>query len=282
MSKPSKTQRFLYNTVTGRCLLKVLTRPKVSDLGGRIVSSRPSRLVIRRFVKKHEIDMSQCVKTRFHSFNDFFTRELHQEARPIPSEEGHLFSPCDAHLSIYPIGEDTSLAIKNSVYTISELLGGDEELARRYEGGVCCVFRMTPRHYHRYCYIDDGVKGKNHRINGVLHTVHPISGARYAVYSQNTREYSVLSTRRFGEVVHMEVGAMMVGRINNYHQEYRFRRGEEKGRFEFGGSTIVMLFRRDAVRFFPHILESAAKGEELGVLRGESIGEAVRALNGKV
>lgn len=274
MSEPSKTQKFLYKTVPGRCLLKVLTTPKVSELGGRIVSSRPSRLVIPRFVKKHEIDLEECVTTNFASFNDFFTRELREGARTIPKEKDLLISPCDAHLTIHPIDKTSVFSIKNSTYTVSELLGGDETLARRYEGGSCCVFRLTPKQYHRYCYIDDGVKGGNRRIRGVLHTVHPIAGSRYRVYATNSREFSVLHTRSFGKVVQMEVGALMVGKICNYHEQHAFSRGEEKGRFEFGGSTIVLLFEKDSVVFDPSIVAASQKGHEVLVHLGDPIGRA--------
>ena len=100
MNEPSKTQKFLYTTLPGRCLLKVLTTPGVSALGGRIVSSKTSRLAIPHFVKKHGIDLEECATTKFSSFNDFFTRELREGARTIPEEKELLISPCDAHLTI--------------------------------------------------------------------------------------------------------------------------------------------------------------------------------------
>ena len=71
--------------------------------------------------------------------------------------------------------------------------------------------------YHRYCYIDDGKSQKNHRIPGVFHTVNPAAGDVLPIYKENTREYSLLKSRHFKTVVVMEVGALMVGRITNYH-----------------------------------------------------------------
>lgn len=276
MNEPSKTQKFLYTTLPGRCLLKVLTTPGVSALGGRIVSSKTSRLAIPHFVKKHGIDLEECATTKFSSFNDFFTRELREGARTIPEEKELLISPCDAHLTIHHVGRDSGFSIKNALYTVSELLGGDEVLARRYDGGVCCIFRLTPKQYHRYCYIDDGVKEGNRKIRGVLHTVHPIAGSRYRVYATNSREFSVLHTRSFGSVVQMEVGALMVGKICNYHESHAFTRGEEKGRFEFGGSTIVLLFEEGSVTFDPQVLAASQKGCEVLVHLGEPIGKACR------
>ena len=151
----------------------------------------------------------------------------------------------------------------------------NEELARRYCGGICAIFRLTVSDYHRYCYFDGGTKGENVFIPGKLHTVNPISTELYPIYKTNSREYTVLHTENFGDVVQMEVGALLVGRIVNYHQEHRFCRGEEKGRFEFGGSTIVLLFEKNTVRFPEEIFEFSAKGYEKKVKMGEKIGEKI-------
>ena len=128
--------------------------------------------------------------------------------------------------------------------------------------------------YHRYCYIDNGTKTDNTFIAGELHTVNPIALERYNIYKRNCREYTVLHTENFGDVVQIEVGAMMVGRIVNNHGEASFVRGEEKGRFEFGGSTIVMLFGRDSISVDHDILCNSAEGIETVVKLGEKIGKA--------
>jgi phosphatidylserine decarboxylase len=102
-----------------------------------------------------------------------------------------------------------------------------------YDGGLCLVFRLTPADYHRYIYPDNGCKTKNTKIAGKLHTVKPIALGKVPVFTTNSREYSILRTENFDDIVFMEVGAMMVGRICNYHEEHAFSRGEEKGKFEF-------------------------------------------------
>ena len=85
----------------------------------------------------------------------------------------------------------------------------------------------------------------------------------------------MIDTKNFGKVVQMEVGAMCVGRITNYHHKAIVRRGQEKGRFEFGGSTVVLLLRRDYVAVDDDILKNSAEGIETKVKLGERIGKAL-------
>ena len=149
-------------------------------------------------------------------------------------------------------------------------------LANRFCGGYCLIFRLEVDDYHRYCYIDNGTKTDNTFIAGELHTVNPVALERYNIYKRNSREYTVLHTENFGDVVQVEVGAMMVGRIVNHHGEGGFCRGEEKGKFEFGGSTIVMLFGKDTICPDEDILRNSAEGIETVVKYGEKIGKACR------
>ena len=106
----------------------------------------------------------------------------------------------------------------------------------------------------------------------MLHTVNPIALERYNIYKQNSREFTVLHTENFGDVVQVEIGAMMVGRICNHQETGSFRRGQEKGMFEFGGSTVVLLFEKDKICLNDDILRNSASGIETVVKFGSSIG----------
>jgi phosphatidylserine decarboxylase len=270
----TKGLRRLYCTRSGRFVLRALIRPGLSRVAGKILDSKISRRYIPRFVKKNGIDLSEAQEREYCSFNDFFTRLLKEGARTIEMDPNVLISPCDSRLSVFPIEESSVFSIKDSHYTVESLLQ-DESLRKRYDGGVCAIFRLTVSDYHRYCYFDNGTKEKNCFIPGKLHTVNPISSDRYPVYKTNSREYTLLHTENFGDVVQMEVGALLVGRIVNYHQEHTFSRGEEKGRFEFGGSTIVLLFEKDSVRFPEEVYRYSREGYEKIVKMGEKIGEKV-------
>ena len=269
--KQNQLLKKLYGSVTGRVLLKTLTAPALSRVAGRFMDSPASKVLIKPFIKKSGIDTSQYVMSGFRSYNDFFTRRIKKGKRPVDTAPEHLISPCDSKLTVYKISSRSIFRIKGSRYRVSDLLCNDF-LAKRYCGGYCCIFRLEVDDYHRYCYIDSGVKSGNTFIPGELHTVNPVALERYNIYKRNCREYTVLHTDNFGDVVQVEVGAMLVGRIVNLHDEGAFRRGEEKGRFEFGGSTVVLLFEKDSIIPDRDILVNSSDGIETVVKYGEKIG----------
>ena len=214
--KESAALRFFYGTVLGRLILKLLCTRRLSRLCGRFLDSGASKPIIRPFVRRHGIDLSEYTGKEFKSFNDFFSRKIKEDRRPVALEPSALIAPCDGLLSVYRVSGDTVIPVKQSRYTISSLLGGDSA-SERYQNGICLVFRLCVEHYHRYCYIDNGVKGGNVFIPGKLHTVRPVALEKFPVFTQNCREYTVIRTENFGDVVQMEVGAMLVGKIKNDH-----------------------------------------------------------------
>ena len=266
-----RTLKRLYGTAPGRLLLKILTRPWISRLAGGFLSTRLSKGLIRSFIRKHSIDMSQFEAVDYRSYNEFFSRKIRPEARPVDPEPGHLISPCDSKLTALPITADTRLTLKQTEYSLSSLLR-NEELAVAYAGGWALIFRLTVDDYHRYCYADSGEKGENVRIPGLLHTVNPIANDHYPIYKENSREYSILHSRNFGDVLMMEVGALLVGKIVNHHGTATVTRGQEKGYFQFGGSTVVLLLKAGAVELDADILENSRAGIETVVRLGEKIG----------
>lgn len=264
----------LYGTVCGRVILKALTAPAVSKAAGAFMDSRLSVPLIKRFIKSSGIDTSQYVMKKFRSYNEFFTRRVKRGMRPIDRMPSHFISPCDSKLTVYKIGKSSVFRIKGSRYRVSDLIQNDF-LAKRYESGYCMIFRLEVDDYHRYCYIDSGTKTENTFINGELHTVNPIALEHYNIYKRNCREYTVLHTENFGDVVQVEVGAMMVGRIVNRHGAAEVVRGEEKGKFEFGGSTIVLLVQEDMIRIDDDILRNSAENIETVVKYGEKVAASV-------
>jgi phosphatidylserine decarboxylase len=277
-SKQDRLLRKMYTTMAGRFVISLLVKPSVSKIGGRLLSTRISTLAIPAFCKENHIDLSMYEQKKFTSYNDFFIRKIKAGLRPIDREETHAISPCDSKLSIYPISQNAIFDIKHTKYTVYELLK-DKKLAQRYEGGYLCVFRLTVDDYHRYCYIDDGVQSGNRRIDGVLHTVNPVANDVYPIYKENSREYSVLQSLHFGRVLMMEVGALMVGKIVNYKERCSVLRGEEKGRFEFGGSTVILMFEKDKMVPDEDILKNTARDCETCVKMGEKFAVSAAELD---
>lgn len=275
VSGQDKLLKLLYQTKAGRAILKILIRPGVSRAGGWLLEQKISRLLIRPFVKSQKIDLDLYEKQEFESYNDFFTRQIKKEFRPLEGGAETLVSPCDGKLSVYRIDDGRRFCIKDTEYTLRDLLHS-RTLEERYRNGYACVFRLTVDDYHRYCYVDSGKKSADIRIPGVFHTVNPAANDVCPIYKENTREYSLLKSRHFGTILMMEVGALMVGRITNYHGSCQVERGQEKGRFEFGGSTIILLFQENKVNLDARLEENTKLGYETVVKMGERLGETIK------
>lgn len=263
---------FIYGHAFTRMLIRPFISPSVSKLGGKLLDSRLSALAVPRFVRKNHIDLNEYEEQRFRSYNAFFTRRIREELRPAEMAGNAFISPCDGKASVYPIGSGCRFVIKHTPYTVEQLVRS-RRLAAYYEGGYAIVLRLTVDDYHRYCYVDDGEKSGQIHIPGVLHTVNPAANDVLPIYKMNAREYCLLRTQHFGTVLMMEVGALLVGRINNYHQRTKVKKGQEKGRFEFGGSTVVLLTQKGRVKIDEDILRNTEAGYETLVKMGESIGK---------
>ena len=261
----------LYGSAAGRLLLKPLTAPFLSRLAGRLLSTKASCALIKPFVRRNHIDMSLFEPERYGSYNEFFSRKIRPEMRPVDSDPQHLISPCDSKLTVLPITPDCVFTLKHTPYTTASLLK-DEALAAQYAGGYALIFRLTVDDYHRYCFPENAVKGEYIHIPGKLHTVNPIANDHFPIYKENAREYCVLHTDSFGDLVMMEVGALLVGKIVNHPGKTHVTRGEEKGYFQFGGSTVVLLVKAGQAVIDPDILENSREGIETVVKLGERIG----------
>lgn len=266
-----KMLEILYRTVSGNIALKGLTAPLVSRAAGRFCDSFLSVKLIPSFIKKAGIDLTEYESGYYSSFNDFFTRKIKSEARPICMNPDVLVSPCDSKLTVYKINNNSRFSIKGGNYSVSSFLRCSK-LAERYNGGWFMIFRLDVSDYHRYMYIDNGYKSKNIHIKGVYHTVNPVALEKADIYKENVREYTVLHTENFGDVIQAEVGAMLVGKISNHHQKHKVIRGEEKGMFEYGGSTVVLIIPSDTVIPDSDILKNTKDGFETVVKMGERIG----------
>ena len=260
-----RSVRFLYGTPAGRSLLKLIQKLHVDRLIVRYLRSGWSRPYMSWYVKKNAIPMDGEELRQFRSFRDFFARERASIKADMTPE--HLISPCDGWLSAFSISDDSSFSIKHSRYQIRDFLA-DDELADKYRGGNCLVFRLCATDYHHYSYIDDGYQGENHYMEGQLHSVQPIACETYPVFVLNRRSWCLLVTENFGPVVQTEIGALIVGGIANRQGGSRFCRGQEKGHFELAGSTIVLLFEPGRIRLLPELADKLDTGEEVRVEQG--------------
>ncbi|MDD2504651.1 MAG: phosphatidylserine decarboxylase [Bacilli bacterium] len=268
--KEDKTTLFLYNTILGRIILKLFILSFLSKIIGLFLDSKLSKVLINPFIKKHNIDLNDYEK-EYKNFNEFFSRKITPKARKININKKSLISPCDAKLTVYQINENSDFLIKGSYYKLEDLI--ESSLANSYINGQILIFRLCVDDYHRYSYIDNGYKSKNTFIKGVLHAVRPIALSKYNIYKKNSREWSILHTENFGDVISIEVGALLVGKIVNHHENHKFKKGEEKGYFKFGGSTICLVFKENTVKIDKDILDNSLNNIETIVKLGEIIGK---------
>ncbi len=278
MKKETIAIRFLYRTYIGRCMLKIMIRPQFSNVAYRYLNSRFSKWLIRYYIRKHHIDMRPYEKKRYRSFNDFFTRKKKKRKKSL-WVSSDLISPCDGYLSVYRLDGACNIRIKNVVYSAAGLLH-NAVLAGAYQDGYCLVFRLAPHNYHRYLYIDNGTVERYVKIPGVLHCVRPVACECFPVYVQNSREYTKIRTEHLGEIIQMEIGALLVGRIHNHNRGRQVYKGQEKGYFEFGGSTIVLLVEKGKVCFNHDLSQNIGTGKEIAVTAGEIIGSCGQSQKG--
>ena len=263
-----KKLEFLYNTIIGRILLKCIFASRwFSNVQAIYQKSRMSKKKIPSFIKEYNIDMSEYPSIdTYNSFSDFFKRKRNIKNSSLDNE---LVATADSKLSVYYLDDKSVLNIKHSQYDLKELLQ-DEKLADEYNDGICVIYRLSMDNYHRYMYLDDGILVSNKKIKGKLHTIRPISN-KYNVYCTNSREISILNTKNFGQVVQVEVGAMLVGKIQN-NKNIVFSKLQEKGYFDFGGSTIIQLFKKNAIVLDEDIIKMSKDNIETKVEIGMKIG----------
>lgn len=247
-----------------------------SFLYGVLYDSSWSARKIEKFIKEHDVDLAECAAglDDFKSFNDFFTRRLKSEARPFPSDPEILCSPCDGRLRAWEdIDIRNVVQVKGLTYALEELLA-DRELARKYQGGTCILIRLAQADYHRFHFVDHGVCSSSKPIKGYYYSVNPKAlKAIPKLYCRNKREVTVFRSENFRDITYVEVGATLVGTIvQTYTPGSPVNRGDEKGYFKFGGSTVILFLERDAVAVDQDLLKQTALGYEVKVAAGEVIG----------
>lgn len=267
-----------YSSPIGLTLLELIVKKKLfSYLYGKHCDSKFSKRKIFDFTKTLDIDMSISEKRveDFSSFNDFFIRKLKPQARKIDKNKNKLISPADGRLTAYTdINIDKLVQIKGLTYTLKELIG-DDNLAQKYQGGVCLIFRLCPVDYHRFHFVDSGVCDKTLKIKGLYYSVNPIAlEKKEKLFCENKREWSILHSDNFKDILQIEVGATCVGTIiQTYAPGKSIEKGEEKGYFKFGGSTTILFLQKGTVEMDSDILTQSSLGYETRVLMGEAIGQ---------
>lgn len=242
------------------------------------------------FYKDH-IDMREYAVPQegFATFNDWFIRTLKnpEKDRPLEAHAHAIACPADSKVLIIPnLSLHTQVTIKEQHFDVSKFLQ-DPELAKQYEHGTMMIFRLSPYNYHRYHYPFDCFVGPEQYITGKYHSVNPrafVLGVK--PLTENKRSYQVLTP--VGDrpaVVMVQVGATAVASIVNHHMDYSgaepcmreefeetvVTKGSETGYFQFGGSTVVLLFAKGTIVPNQKLVENSLNGYETAVKVRETV-----------
>lgn len=270
--------KLLYGTQAGRLATdRWLVKPALSKVVGFWHDTPLSRRAIAAFVREYGVDVSEAQKElgQFRTFNDFFTRKLRPECRPVDRRPEVLVCPADGRVLVVPqLTSDLELTIKGVRYSVRRLLAGVVD-PPVFDRGSALVVRLSPVDYHRFHFADSGVAEPTVDVPGRLHSVSPLAlRMGLDIFGENKRAVTRLESDQFGIIAIVEVGALCVGSIVQTFRPGRVERGDEKGYFCFGGSTVVLLFEKGRVRFDRDLLAHSIDGLETRVLFGSSIGRA--------
>ena len=261
--------RFAYETMLGRTLWPVLFGSRlVSALMGRYYDSPRSRRAIRSLAELPGCRPEEAERPigEYRSFNDFFTRRLKDGMRPVGDG---VVNPADGRLMLYPSADaDSPFPLKGARRSLREVFGPDVP-AGRYD---IAVVRLAPVDYHRFhfpcdCRTPEPVITRP----GRYHSVNPIALLRQPdVYAVNERQI-VACDASFGRFWLVDVGAFGVGTVVQTFSGVEHAKGDEKGFFKFGGSTVILVVPSGALEFDADLAANSAAGLEILVRCGERI-----------
>lgn len=265
----------LYESKIGRLILKaIIKRKPLTISAGKFANSETSRILIPWFIKKYKINMNKFIipSGGFKTLNQFFTRDYKEEYIKFPKNSNSLFAPGEGYLSIQEnINPKQVIQAKGFKYSLSELTGED---ASKFNGGTLVRLRLTPREYHWFHYLDNGKLISFSNIAGSYYTSDNCGLKKIKrLYAKSHRQISILKTENFSKVAYIEIGATFVGTIiqNNIIGD-NFKKGDKKGCFRFGGSTIILLFEKNKIQLDKHIIKKTKNNHEIYVNLGEVIG----------
>ncbi|XP_020551599.1 phosphatidylserine decarboxylase proenzyme 2-like isoform X2 [Sesamum indicum] len=287
-SKIILSMRAIYQSKVGLGLMdkgaKELLQ-SISEKQGRKMECTESAKNIPDFINmfKDQINLSEIKYPleHFKTFNEFFIRELKPGARPITSIECDDVAVCaaDSRLTAFETASDAMrFWIKGKKFSIQGLLGS-EVSSSAFTDGSLVIFRLAPQDYHRFHVPVSGTIEKFVDIPGCLYTVNPIAvNSKYCnVFTENKRVVSLISTKEFGKVAFVAIGATMVGSITFSKKEGDYvKKGDEFGYFSFGGSTVICVFEKDTIKIDEDLLENSSRSLETLVSVGMKLGVSIK------
>jgi len=271
---------WLYESGTGKFLTQMLVKKPLSKLYGAIQSSGMTQKKVKPFIKDFNINMDEYLPEEgrdsdspYSSFNQFFIRRFKDGKRPfVEGEEFPAFSEA-RYFGYDSLSDDETIPVKGKYLSAKALLA-NEKWSETFADGPCLLARLCPVDYHRFHFPDDGEILDFYPVEGALHSVNPLALKKVPeIFSINERAVTIFETKNFGKLAYVEVGAICVGKIvQSREMTGSFERGQEKGYFLFGGSTVIVLGEKGKWKPDEVITEHTKSGMEVYQKLGTRLG----------
>ena len=274
--------KFLYESTLGKALSPLLTQKWISDLYGVTQDTPLSGRKVPGFIKQYDIDLNEYQagslqahnkEDSYASFNEFFIRRFNDGERHFCAND-KLAAPAEArYFGFEKIDDNISYPVKGKFLSPTDMIAKSEH-ANTFKNGPLFIARLCPVDYHRYHYPDDGRTIDAYPVHGPYHSVNPLAlQNKEDILVTNERRVAILDTDNFGKLAYIEVGAICVGTIvQSFDETQRFKRGDEKGYFLFGGSTVIVIGEEGKWRPSDDILQHSAEGREVYLKLGDEVG----------
>jgi len=273
---------FLYKTGAGHSVGNVFTNKYFSKIYGSFQDLSISHKKVRPFIEKFNIKIDDYesgsksahdIRDSYKTFNEFFIRKFKLGIRPFVAESNRMPAFAEArYVGFEAVDEKKQYPVKGQ-YLLAKDLIGDNKISKIFDGGPLMIARLCPVDYHRYHYPDNGKILDHFRVPGTFDSVNPLAlKHKNQIFIKNERYVSILQTENFGRLAYIEVGAICVGKIVQSHPWKKpFLRGQEKGYFLFGGSTVILLGEKGLWKPSEDILSNTAKGIETYLHLGQEV-----------
>ncbi len=274
--------KWLYQTPTGQFLTNFLVKAPISKIYGAYQNWGVSKEKIAPFVKEFDIDLNdfepapgRSKEDPYGSFNEFFIRTFVPGKRAFALQPQIMPAFSEARYFAYESMTNEQTVPVKGKFLSSKALLDRPRWSEVFKDGPLLLARLCPVDYHRFHYPDNGKVLDHYRVRGKLHSVNPIALKEYAdIFATNERQVTIIETENFGKLAYVEVGALCVGKIVQSGNLDEFKRGDEKGYFLFGGSTVIVLGEKGRWTPEPDMLEFTAKGIETYLQLGEPVARA--------
>lgn len=274
--------RFLYHSEMGKKIGGVFTNKFFSKAYGAFQDLPSSHRKVKPFIQKFHIPIedyepgsrpSHDVTDSYRSFNEFFIRKFKRGKRSFVTEPNRMPAFAEArYVGFDAVDGKTRYPVKGSYLLAKDLIGNDQ-IAKIFEGGPLIIARLCPVDYHRYHYPDSGKVLEHYPVHGAFDSVNPFAlQYKPQIFIKNERYVSILQTENFGRLAYIEVGATCVGKIVQTHRWNKpFLRGEEKGYFLFGGSTVILVGEKGSWKPSTDITSNTLNGIETYLHLGQEV-----------